>query len=297
MANRVVVFTVVAVAVVASAGAGLYWQQARAAAREREQLVSAAEVELGRDPQDRGALVRADRDLATRIEVDPHPDMLHARARIALALRTPDQALQLLDEAAFRGAAASVLAGTRARAHAMRHAIGGRIDDARQAIRAALDHFEATNEPASALLAWQCATRIGDSEEEAEIAERLAAAHPDSFESRVVQALRAFDPERPETGAALRDLRVEGPSIPEIEVAIAALDVLSDDEDAQARGFVAIRAVLAEVPASKPARLVAVMAHDRAGDVAGRNVHLRWLADSFPQDERAGQWRDLARQQ
>ncbi len=294
MGARVLVGAGLAVMVVGGSIAGVWWQRERAAAQIRDRLISAASVELQRDPLDRGGLVQADRDLANLASTDPDPGLRRSRARIALLLRMPEDALRLLDEVMFRGQASTADLDLRARALADRHALGGRADDAHQAIARAIEHFDATQSVESVFLAWQCATRLGDVEASEKIAGRLAVASPDCWQTKVVAALMAFDPEKPATGAGLRQLQLDVQLVPELDTAIAMLDVVDPDPAMRSRGVETIRRVLTDVPASKPARLVAVLAHDRIGDVAGRRAHLMWLVTNFPRDERADTWRRMS---
>lgn len=296
MSGRAVLGGVAGVLLVGAAAAGVWWQGARAAAKVRQRVVSAVEAELQRDPIDRGSLVQAERELAAVAAKDPAPELSRARARAALALRMPDDALGALDEITFRGQASTPDLELRAQALALRHAVGGRVDDAHDAAARAIEHFEATQSASSAFLAWQCASRIGDDDTSQTIAARLAATAPEAWQNKVVQALLAFDPDKPETGAALRRLQLEVASVPELDIAVAALDLTDADEAVRARGVATVKRVLAEVPASKPARLVAVVAADRQGDVVGRKAHLQWLVANFPRDDRVETWRKMAAQ-
>ncbi|MEZ5965167.1 MAG: hypothetical protein R3F56_15140 [Planctomycetota bacterium] len=285
------------VVVLAGAGGGVWWQQARSAAAARAKLLSVVEVELARDPLDRGGLVQADRDLEHLAKVDRDPELRRARARLALALRLPDQALEALDAAAYVAAPSSEDGWLRAQALALRHAIGGRIDDAARASKLAFEDYQSTGRIEAGLLAWQCATRIGDRDQTAAVVARLAADAPDAIETKVMQALADFDPENEGQVARARSLQGQGKEILELDAALAAADALSADETIRQRGRTTIQRVLEKVSASQPARLAAVIAHDRTGDVAGRNAHLRWLVDNFPNDPRAETWRDLIRGQ
>lgn len=293
MVSRGLGFAMVCLVLGGAAAGGLWWQRARAASAARGRILSIVDVELARDPLDRGGLVQANRDLEQLAERDRDPSLRRARARIALALRLPEQAVQALDAAAYVGPAAVDDAWLRAQALALRHAIAGRIDDAARASRLAFEYYEATHTVVAALLAWQCATRIDDREQVQAVTTRLAADAPDAFETKVMQALAEFDPESAEQASRVRSLQMEGPYVLELETAVAAVDVLSDDETARLRGRAAMQKVLEQVPSSKPARLVAVLVCDRTGDIAGRNAHLQWLVDNFPRDPRAEKWREL----
>jgi hypothetical protein len=290
MARGVVVGATLVVVFAGLAVGGLWWQSQRSAAKTRERLLAVVESELTREPLDRGNLVQVDRDLKALREKDPAPDLARARARIALALRLPDDAISALDDVAFAGRAETLDLPLRARALAMRHALGGRLDDAHAAAARALEHFDAAHDPASALLAWQCATRSGDSDISAAAAARLATV-ADSWQHKVVQALLAFDPSNAASVETLRQLQLEVPPVPELDVALAAVDLASADEIVRTRGIDTVKRVLHEVPSSKPARLVAIVACDQAGDVVGRRAHLEWLIANFPRDDGAETWR------
>lgn len=279
--------------VISGSVAGLWWQSTRAAATARNMLLSAAETELGRDPLDRGGLVQADRDLAALATSDMDGGLRRCRAKIALALRLPDQALRAIDEAGYVSSPEPEDPWLRAQALAMRHAIGGRIDDAARASRLALEYFDMSYFAPAALLAWQCATRVADEAQADVVAARLLAQTPDAFETKVVQALRGFDPAQPELVARVQALQQEGGYVLELEAAVALVDTLSSDEAARVRGMASIQQVLEKVPSSKPARVVAVLACDRAGDNVGRAAHLQWLLTNFPQDPGAEKWREL----
>jgi len=283
----------VAVLLVAAAGAGVWWRSRSAAASARTKALAIADTELAREPLDRGGLVQVERDLERLARSDPDPTLRLTRARVALALRLPDKALQTLDQTADTGPPSTQESWVRAKALALRHAIAGRIDDAVRAANLAFEGYEATHEIPMAVLAWQCATRVDERALVDTVVSRLAADAPDAWETRVMQALHEFDPERPDAVGRVRELQDGGPELLELQTAVAAADVLSEDETLRQRGLAAIQRVLEQVPSSKPARLVAVLACDRTGDAMGRRAHLQWLVDNFPGDPRAEAWRAL----
>lgn len=146
-----------------------------------------------------------------------------------------------------------------------------------------------------ALLAWQASVRVEDGAVAEAMAERLRQAHADTWEARVVTALQSFDPTKADAADArqLQELMLEGRAIPELLVAIAAVELASDDPAVQVTGMGRVQQALAEVPSWKEARIVAVFGSTRMGDVATRDAHLRWLLDNHRGDARAPSWRQM----
>lgn len=289
MVHRGVAFGALVVLAVGGSAAGLWWQRARAEADERAKLIADVAIEENRSPIDRGALAQLNRRIETLLDRAPHPELLRARARVALASQLPEDAVQALEELQATGKAEPVDQVLLARALAARHAAAGRSDDAGRAAQLALDQFEAQREPALGLLAWQCASRIEDQDLAARAVERLRSLAPESFEAKVVAALADFRPDDAASVSAVRSLASER-RVAEADLALALVDVLAEDEVTRGKGIAEVTRVLGEIPASKPARLVAVAASDRAGDAVGRATHLRWLLKNYPDDPRATQW-------
>ena len=293
MVSRLVGFGLLTAVAVGAAIGGLWWQSARAAAQERAVVLTDIEVELRRENLDRNALAQLARRLDALTDRKAHPDLFRARANVALALRLPEDAVRAVDDLAFAGQAVPEDALLGARAFAARHAMSGRGDDAGRAAKMALEYFDSQRDPSAALLAWQCATRIEDSDLAQSAAAKLASALPESWEAKVVAALMDFDPQRAGSLATLRTLQQEGRPIAELDLAIAMVELGSEEADARERGVAAVKRVLELAPASKPARIGAVLAADRAGDAAARAAHLRWLLENYPHDERASKWQEL----
>ena len=285
---------IVAVIVLGLAGGGgLYYQRRAAVETALADLVRGVEVELGRDTPDRATLV----DLSLRLDEfareHARREVTRLQVRLALAQRLPEPAKQraeaLLLEAELTGQDRLLAA----RAYALRHALQGSQDDARQASGLAARALAQGAGVEAGLLAWQCATRIEDRERADEAAKQLTTAFPDAWETKVVAALIAFDPEQPASRATVRQVFGAGPSLPELDLALATLDVIAPDESARAQGLEGVKRVLSVVPAFKAARLVAVLAFDRIGDAASRDAHLRWLVQNYPNDPRAQRWQGL----
>lgn len=292
--TRGVLVAIVAVIVLGLAGGGgLYYQRRAAIETALADLVRGVEVELGRDTPDRATLV----DLSLRLDEfgreHARREVTRLQVRLALAQRLPEPAKQraeaMLLEAGLTGQDRLLAA----RAYALRHSLQGSQDDARQASGLAARALEQGAGVEAGLLAWQCATRIEDRERADDAAKRLTAAFPDAWETKVVAALIAFDPEQAASCATVREVFGAGPSLPELDLAIATLDVLAPDESARAQGLEGVKRVLAAVPAFKAARLVAVLAFDRVGDATSRDAHLRWLVQNYPNDPRAERWHGL----
>ncbi len=272
---------------------GVYYQRAAAVEAEFAELTRAAEVELGREAPDRATLVELERRLEEFGRVHPGRDVTRMQVRISLAQDLPEPACIGAERLLLFGDATGVDRLLAARGFALRHAVKGDQDDARRAAGLALLALEQGAGVDAGLLAWQCATRIEDRERADQAATALRAAFPDAWETKVVAALGAFDPEQPATVAAVREVHSAGPDLPELALAIATLDVLAPDASAREQGLEGVKRVLRVVPTFKAARLVAVLAFDRAGDAAARDAHLQWLVQNYASDARSQRWREL----
>jgi hypothetical protein len=261
---------------------------------KRKELLALATTELGRRPLDRAGIQDALRALAKDDRLAQEPEVVRARAELELAAGRPQAALDLVQVALHSGVPAPEDQILGAKIFAARAGLTGDIDDAKRASTLAEDHFTATGQHESLFLAWQCATRIEDRDRASTLADRLQAEAGDTTSGRLVRGLLSLDTERAQAAAALRALEREVDEIPpELDVALATLELEDEDQNVRLHGLQRVEAVLARLPTFVGARIVAAYAFDRTGDATTRDAHLRWLVEHHPADPRAESWRAL----
>lgn len=272
----------------------LVYQQRRERRHRVVALLTEVEKALEASPVDRGELSRILGRLRKQLDDAPADVRLRrARARVLAALGRERQALEEL-RGLLDGPGVNVddllLA---ARLHERRFAHGGELDQALAAMGLAERHYAETGAPGSLFLAWQCAVRSGQIRDSDRLAARLLEEAKESRFARLVAALRAFDPAKPETTAELQRLAREFESPPvELELALAMAEIQTDE--GLERGLQRIEDVLARVPTYVEARNAAAVAYHRVGDRRRRDEQLRWLLANAPADDaRRPRWRKL----
>lgn len=295
MKTKVVAQIVLAVVLVAGAVAGWLYIGYRDKEAKIVALTEEAKRLVTEERPDREGMTAHLRALGKHPLFETEPRLVRARARLELALDRPQNAAAVLENVASSGEATAEDLALAAEAHGRMHAFAGKVEDAFRAMSDAERASEKLGgDPALLFKAWQYAVRAGHRDDSARIADRLAKSAAGSVEAKVVAALVAFDPADPKALANLLDLDQQlGHFEPELAVAIATLELQKSDESALGDAVDRAKLAVRVLPTSVEVRHVAAVAFHARGDQPQRDLHLRWLLDNAPQDERAAKWRAL----
>ncbi|MGC6489456.1 MAG: hypothetical protein ACON4Z_17555 [Planctomycetota bacterium] len=294
---------------VAGSYAFLWWQEGASRAARRSQLLADVQAELAQSSPDMDRLGDLMAGLMMLDDAETAADLLAARAEIELLRGRADRAYRLFGPVADSPSASPA-----------EQRLGARIQLARQdaftgdapAAQAMLEQViafssraydEGGGAAADAFRAWQACKRLWSHERAKSFAAKLAAAHPDSREHRLVALTGTFDASR--DAVAVKDLALDFEDRPVAE--LAALEIATTLQS----GAVPAALTLAEQRLNRFAGVggvrfaLAIVLHacvlgkdegsfDRATFAARRDEQLAWLEARAPAGEALrAQWLQL----
>lgn len=281
------------VLVVLAAGAAVFALLRQRAATERAIQELAAETAAAThvaEPQ-REVLVGLLRRIEQRPEMSTDVRLVHSRVRLLLDLQRPQAAWDAVAPLAMAPGAAARDLELGAEALALSYAIRGNADDALRAVDLARRSHQATGHLPPLFLAWQAATWVGVGDTAAALASELRERHAGTSEARLAELYASLDFEQPRAAAAaIEELQEALPRSAEASFLLALVRLHSDVGRERERGIDDLQQVLAQVPAYRDARILAVAAHEMQGRQAQRDAHLQWLLTNAPDDPRRAVW-------
>lgn len=306
--KRSALLAAIGVVAVAGGGAALWfvsWSNRTAEEKHLAALCSEVAGEIRRTPVD----LEACRALWEKLGREPgrnhDPRLVRGRVELMLLLGKPtQQAWDVLEPVVTRQDAGpeDLLLG--ARVLERRHAETGDVSLAFRGSLLVKQHFDATGNVESLLMAWLLAFRAGDKQTTSRLASLMAAEFADSVPARLVAGLTAFfdsylgrprgvDKEALTTLAAL-DRDVEA-APPELTIALAVGNIDGTLEQVQA-ALDRLEDLTKSYRSSILARELLALGYVKLRTVQGCEqslFHLDWLLKNHPDEPAADLWRNL----